>query len=66
MPNPTAYWSISLNVECPNPNCGQHVDLLEYADFWDGREHPQPAERMENVEVVCPKCAHEFTVTTDF
>jgi len=64
MPNPTAYWDISLNVECPA--CHEDVDLLEYADFWDGREHPCPAESMEGVEVVCPKCSHEFTVNTAF
>jgi len=64
MPNPTAYWDISLNVECPA--CYEDVDLLEYEDFWDGRTHPEPAERMENVEVVCPKCSHEFSVTTDY
>ena len=61
MPEPTAYWSVSLDVECPD--CHKDVDLLEYADFWDGRKL-KVCEHRENVDVVCPKCNHEFTVTT--
>lgn len=61
MPEPTAYWDVSLYVECPA--CHEDVDLLEYADFWDGRKL-EVYEHRENVDVVCPKCSHEFTVTT--
>lgn len=62
-PNPTACWSISLDVECPG--CHEDVDLLEYVDFWDHR-HLEAGEAKEDVEVVCPKCGHEFAVNTAY
>lgn len=32
----TASWSISLNVECPNPKCEYYMDLWDNKDFqWD-------------------------------
>lgn len=62
-----AYWSLSLDCECPH--CEEDVDLLEYADFWDGRsldacEHR--TSRSRNVSVVCPLCCHEFTVNLNY
>jgi hypothetical protein len=58
-----ATWNISLDCECPG--CKNDVDLLDYADFWDGRylnpcEHD--TDRSRGVEVVCPMCGHEFEV----
>ena len=58
-----ATWIIQLNCKCPH--CDNHVDLLDYADFWDGRkiaagEHG--TERTENMEVVCPECGADFVV----
>jgi endogenous inhibitor of DNA gyrase (YacG/DUF329 family) len=62
-----ATWSISLDSECPS--CKEDVDLLDGGDFWDGRLL-QPLEngtpRSRNVEVVCPKCGHEFEVNLEF
>lgn len=59
----TATRHASLDCECPG--CNEYVNLLEYADFWDGRhievaEHGTPATT--GMEVVCPECRHEFTV----
>lgn len=67
MNNPLATWSISLDVDCPG--CDGYVDLLAYADFWDGRhldacEHG--TDRSTNVEVVCPECNHEFKVDLEY
>lgn len=58
-----ACWDISLDAECPK--CDELVNLLDYCDFWDGRhlgigEHD--TERSKGVEVICPKCMHEFQV----
>jgi hypothetical protein len=58
----TAYWDASLDCECPG--CKKDVDLLEYADFWDGRNDLEIAQQAEGIEVVCPKCGREFTVNT--
>lgn len=63
-PFPQAAWSIALWVDCPG--CEEHVDLLDYPDFWDGRNHIQVGERgteaTKDLEVVCPECGHEFNV----
>lgn len=63
----TATWYLELNCHCPE--CKEFVDLLEAGDFWDGRalnvlEHGTP--RTKAVEVVCPKCTHEFVVQTEY
>lgn len=62
-----ASWTVELNTDCPN--CKEHVNLLDYVDFWDGRrleiaEHG--TERSTDVEVVCPECGHEFTVDLEY
>lgn len=61
MANPIATWSITLDVDCPE--CGKCVDLLEYPDFWDGRKM-EFAQRVNDEEVVCPECDHQFKVNT--
>ena len=58
-----ALWTIELHCECPT--CERYVDLLDYADFWDGRalsigEHG--TDRADVVDVVCPNCGAEFEV----
>jgi hypothetical protein len=63
----TATWDMSLDTECPN--CKQDVDLLDDPGFWDGRtiqagEHETDATR--DMDVVCPKCHHEFVVDLIF
>jgi hypothetical protein len=64
---PIATWDISLNTDCPG--CGEMVDLLDYADFWDGRklnlaEHD--TDRTRGVEVQCPLCHHEWKVDLEW
>lgn len=58
-----ADWRVELNADCPT--CGEHVNLLDAPDFWDGRkleiaEHD--TKESDNLEVQCPKCYHQFTV----
>ena len=60
-----AGWCVELNCECPNPNCGEWVNLLDEVDFWDGRTL-EIAEDRKGLEVVCPKCGHEFEVDCVF
>jgi endogenous inhibitor of DNA gyrase (YacG/DUF329 family) len=58
---------VSLLSECPK--CKQDVDLLDYAEFWDGRDIDIPehgTERSDNLEVVCPECGHEFAVSCEW
>jgi len=62
-----ATWHVSLDCDCPK--CDEYVDLLDYADFWDGRtleiaEHG--TDNSTGVEVTCPKCGHEFTVNCEY
>jgi hypothetical protein len=65
--NPIATWSISLDVFCPA--CKEDVDLLDREDFWEVRKLSAcetHTERSRDVEVVCPKCHHEFKVDLEF
>lgn len=64
---PVAYWNVSLNVNCPW--CLENVDLLEYADFWDGRHFipgESGTEETEEVDVVCPECGLDFDVRLEY
>ena len=56
-----ATWSVSLYCDCPK--CDEYVNLLDYPDFWDGRKL-EVCEERETLDVVCPKCDHEFDVRT--
>lgn len=64
MNNKTANWRVELNTECPD--CEEDVDLLDDADFWDGRydldlcEHD--TDRSHDIEVQCPECGYAFKV----
>ena len=63
MADVTATWIVELNCHCPN--CEEYVNLLDYADFWDGRKLEIPehgTDRSKDVEAQCPKCDHEFSV----
>lgn len=63
MASVVATWQLSLDCHCPS--CGDYVDLLDYPDFWDGREldvAEQDTARCRDVEVSCPECGHDFTV----
>lgn len=59
-----ANWIVNLACNCPG--CGKNVDLLDSADFWDGRKDMQvgecDTERTNKMEVSCPECGHEFEV----
>lgn len=59
-----AQWDVSLDCRCPE--CHQWVDLLDYSDFWDGKQKlaiiEHDTERADNLEVVCPECNHNFSV----
>lgn len=62
-----AVWSLSLDFECPN--CKDSVDLLDYPDFWDGRDLgvcENSTEKSRNVSVQCPECDHEFVVDLEY
>ena len=56
-----AEWHLDLYCDCPS--CSKHVNLTEADDFWVDR-NLQACEQREGVEVYCPACGHEFTVTT--
>lgn len=65
--NVTATWIIRLNCHCPC--CNEYVDLLEYPDFWDGRQlvvAEHGTERSQDMEVVCPECYKTFTVRCEY
>lgn len=58
-----ATWTVELYCDCPK--CKEFVDLLEFEDFWDGRSldvGESDTERSMDMNVVCPKCMHEFIV----
>lgn len=63
-----AVWSMSLDCECPS--CKKDVDLLNYPDFWCDHMGLVACEnhtdRSNNLEVVCPECAHEFVVNCQY
>ena len=62
-----ATWIVELNCTCPS--CDEYIDLLDYADFWDGRAlnvAETCTSRSRDVEVVCPLCDHEFLVDCEY
>ena len=61
--NTKATWVVELNCDCPK--CGEYVNLLDYADFWDCRDL-EVAESGKDVEVSCPICGHEFKVDCEY
>jgi hypothetical protein len=65
----TATWTVELNCDCPH--CGEWVDVLEGADFWDAHhgsleiaEHN--TERSRNVAVQCPLCEKDFEIDCEY
>ena len=62
-----AIWSIQLNCICPA--CQKDVNLLDDADFWDGRQlkvAETGTEHSDNLEVKCPMCGNEFNVDCEY
>ena len=74
MENIKAVWRTSLDCKCPG--CKDYVDLMEYADYRQGRKRLEKSDFLEGdsdlqiaqpvigLEVNCPKCGHEFMVDT--
>ena len=62
-----ASWIVELNCDCPG--CGEHVNLLDSTDFWEGRKLEIPethTENSNNLKVWCPECGHEFAVCCEY
>lgn len=63
-----ATWNLELTCHCPA--CGEFVDLLDYSDFWDGKQNIQAGEwgtpRTTGMEVTCPECDAEFEVDCQY
>lgn len=59
-----AQWSASLDCECPH--CKEYVNLLEYADFWQGRRTLNVADRVSDLDVTCPECGEDFLVDCEW
>lgn len=59
-----AQWEVELNCNCPS--CGERVNLLDGADFWEAHKKldipEHDTEYSNNLEVWCPECDHEFEV----
>lgn len=49
--NTTAYWSLSLDTECPK--CGHNFDLLCDPDFWEFSGAKQACEEIKGYETCC-------------
>lgn len=67
MSNIKASWTIDLWCECPS--CKEDVNLLDYDDFWCDRELDaceQGTDRSRDMDVICPKCCHEFQVDLEY
>jgi predicted RNA-binding Zn-ribbon protein involved in translation (DUF1610 family) len=61
--NTEATWVVELNCDCPK--CGEYVNLLDDPDFWEGRDL-EIADQVNDVEVICPECGHEFKVDCEY
>lgn len=63
-----ATWRLELTCHCPA--CDDYVNLLDYPDFWDGRNSMQACEhdtpRTTGMKVSCPKCGDEFAVDCQY
>lgn len=64
----TAQWCVELNCECPA--CDEYVDLMNAADFWEGKSTLEIAEhgteKSNNLQVTCPKCGHDFVACCEY
>lgn len=62
---PNAYWSLSLDVECPW--CDHYFDIVhqwsQYGEWPNGLE---PIEHPREVEATCPECGSEFECETGY
>lgn len=63
--NVQANWCLELITECPE--CFDIFNVLDQDDFWDGRSlelGETNTLNSKNIEVICPRCGHEFKVDT--
>lgn len=58
---PIAYWSVSLDIECPN--CNKWLDLMSTDDLF---ERVKVGESVESLAVECGYCGVEFNCATDY
>lgn len=56
MSNPTAIWTIELNVTCPE--CGERFDIVDNDPEW--YTAVEAGQALDGFEATCPKCEHEF------
>jgi hypothetical protein len=60
-----ATWTVKLDCECPK--CGEIFDLTDDPDFYHTYECAEhDTEGTRDVDVVCPKCKHEFKVDFEY
>lgn len=57
-----AYWSISLDTECPS--CGKDFDLIELDSFRESSVNP--LDRTKDYEITCPHCEHEYLLDLEY
>lgn len=63
MSNIKAVWYAQLLCVCPH--CQEDTNLMESPDFWVNQpEELEISQRIEDLDVVCPECGHEFKVDT--
>jgi hypothetical protein len=54
------HWTISLDVDCPNPLCGHSFDANETDDFGEQIRGVQVCQEKKGILVTCPQCNEEF------
>jgi DNA-directed RNA polymerase subunit RPC12/RpoP len=59
---PVAYWSISLDTECPE--CKAEFDLIDLDSFRESSVNP--LDRVEGYEATCPHCEHEYLLALEY
>lgn len=63
MSNPTALWTLELEVTCPH--CKELVDLMTDPDFWEDRTEDFSVLHKTDQEVYCPECGSKFICDFD-
>lgn len=73
MSNPTATWSISLDIDCPF--CNSYIDVIpttddcdEIADFWEqfSNDMGQCLHNSKDIGVTCPECHKKFIIDCEY
>lgn len=61
---PKAYWSVSLDAECPE--CKIDFDVLDLPDSGDIVRGTEACSSNDELHVHCPECGHEFLAETAY